>query len=104
MCGEFRLPNQHVRPEDAEGRGGMYALETCTYYPTNNALLNKLPTEFRRRNFVDKHRLSVQIGAKRAKSCIQCVCIPTELPFCIPPLVVGCPFSSMDFFSREAFL
>ena len=34
-------------------------------------------------------RLSIQIGAKRANTCMQCAHIPTELPFCIPPLVVG---------------
>ncbi len=27
------------------------------------------------------------MGTKRAKTCMHCVCIPTEL--CIPPLVVG---------------
>ncbi len=44
--------------------------------------VNKLPTELRRRNFVDNHRLSTQVGAKRAKNvCATCACIPTELPF-----------------------
>ena len=46
--------------------------------------LNKLPTEFRCRNFVNKHRLSIQICAKRAKKCMQRVHIRTELPFCMP--------------------
>ncbi len=31
----------------------------------------------------------MQIGAKLTKNCMQCVYIPTELPFCIPQLVVG---------------
>ncbi len=28
-----------------------------------------------------KHRLGIQVGAKRAKTCMQCVYFPTELPF-----------------------
>ncbi len=50
--------------------------------------------KLRRRNFVTKHQLSIQIGAKRAKTCMQCVytCMPTELSFCISPLVVGQTF------------
>ena len=31
----------------------------------------------------------MQIGAKRANTCTQCVHVPTEFPFCIPPLLVG---------------
>ncbi len=61
--------------------------------PNQQHTLNKLPTEFRHRNFVNKHRLSIQISAKRAITCMQCVHIPTELPFCMPPLLVGDPFS-----------
>ncbi len=34
-------------------------------------------------------QLNMQIGAKRARTCAQRVHVPTELPFCIPPLVVG---------------
>ena len=58
-------------------------------YPNQQRTLNMLPSELRCRNFVNKHRLSIQVGAKRAKTCMQCVHIPTEPPFCIPPLVVG---------------
>ncbi len=60
-------------------------------YPTKGRALSKLPTEQRCRNFVNKHRLSVQIGAKRTKNVYICQCahFPTELPFCIPPLLVG---------------
>ncbi len=58
--------------------------------PNQQRTLNKLPTELQYRNFVNKHRLSIQIGAKCAKMCAQCVLhIPTELPFCLPPLLVG---------------
>ena len=55
------------------------------YYPTNNALLINF------RIFVNKHRLRIQIGAKRAKKkpCIQRVHIPNKFPFCMPPSVVG---------------
>ena len=31
----------------------------------------------------------MEIGAKHAKTCMQCVNIPTEHPFCKPSLVVG---------------
>ena len=57
--------------------------------PNLQRTLNKLPTELRRKFFVNKHRLSMQIGIKRAKTCVQHVHIPTELPFYKPPLVVG---------------
>ncbi len=57
--------------------------------PNQQRSSNKLPTELRCRNFANKHRLSIQIGAKLAKRCMQCVHIPTELPVCMPPLVVG---------------
>ncbi len=31
----------------------------------------------------------MHIAAKRTKTCLQCIDIPTELLFCVPPLVVG---------------
>ncbi len=59
-------------------------------HPTNNALLTNFRLSSECRNFATEHRLSMQVGAKRAKTCMQCVrCVPTELPFCMPPLVVG---------------
>ncbi len=61
--------------------------------PTNNALSINFRLSFQCRSFVNKHRLSIQVGAKRAKTCMHCVHLPTELPFCIPPLVVGNPAS-----------
>ncbi len=57
--------------------------------PSQQRTLNKLPPELRCRNFVNNHQLSIQIGAKRAKTWRRCVRIPTELPFCIPQLPVG---------------
>ncbi len=39
--------------------------------------------------------------AKRAKRCMQCVVyIPTELPFCIPPFVVGWLFVLLSSLSK----
>ncbi len=52
-------------------------------------VLYKLPTELRCRNFVNVHRLSIQISAKCATTCMQRVRVPAELPFGIPPLLVG---------------
>ena len=57
--------------------------------PNSARTLIKLSTELRWRNVASKHRLSMQIGAKGANTCVQRVYIPTELSFCIPPLVVG---------------
>ena len=41
--------------------------------PNQQRTLNKLLTELRCRNFVNRHRLSLQICIKRAKTCMQCV-------------------------------
>ncbi len=76
--------------------GWVSFLGACSFLPllpspNQQRTLNKLPPELRCRDFFNKHRLSTQIGAKRAKTCVQCAHIPTELPFCIPPLVVGLP-------------
>ncbi len=60
-----------------------------TEAPNQQRTLNELLTEIRCKNFVDKHQPSIHIGTKRAKTCMQCVYIPTELPFCMPPLAVG---------------
>ncbi len=64
-------------------------LEGSIHLPNQQRTLNKLPTELRCRNFVIRHRMTIQIGAKRAKTCMQCVHIPTELPFWKPLFVVG---------------
>ena len=60
--------------------------------PNQQLTLNNLPTELKK-FLVNNHRLSIQIGTKQAKTCMQCLHVPTELPFCIPPLVVGHDFS-----------
>ena len=58
--------------------------------PDQQRSLNKLLSELKCNFFfVRKHRLSTKIGTKCAKTCVQRACIPTELPFWIPPLVVG---------------
>ncbi len=65
------------------------------FLPNQQRTLNKLPTEFQCRLVPIEISListnwAVQISAKRAKMCVQCVqYIPAELPFCTPPLVVG---------------
>ncbi len=79
--------------EKATWRGGrkwcLISASIQCVEPNQQHILNKLPTDLRCRNFVNNHRLSMQIGAKYAKTCMQRVQIPTELPFCIPSLVVG---------------
>ncbi len=50
-------------------------------YPTNNALLINSRLSSDAEIFANDHRLSIQIGAKRAKTCMQCVNIPTKLPY-----------------------
>ncbi len=57
-----------------------------SFPPNQQRTLNKLLTELPCRNFVNKHRLSRQVGTKR----VYAMC--TELPFCMPPLVVGQSF------------
>ena len=49
------------------------ANSSCVHIPNQQHTLNKLPTELRCSEFVNQHRLSIQIGAKRAKTCMQCV-------------------------------
>ncbi len=58
-------------------------------YPNQQRTPNKLPTELRCRIFLISTDLSMQIGTKRAKTCMQRAHVPTEHPFCEPLLVVG---------------
>ncbi len=58
-------------------------------FPTNNKPLINFRVGSDAKIFVTKHRLSIWIGAKRAKTFMQCVHIPTELPFCVSPIVGG---------------
>ncbi len=77
-----------------------YSFSSCrpplSLRPNEQRTLNKLSTELRCGKFVNKHQLSIQIGAKHAKNvyamciqCMQCMQCATELPICIPPLLVG---------------
>ncbi len=50
-------------------------------YPANNALLINFQLSSDVEFFFNKRRLSIQVGAKRAKTCMQRVRFPTELPF-----------------------
>ena len=52
--------------------GGKKFLAQKASYPTNNAL-KSAPMCSNAEIFANKHRLSMQIGAKHAKVCIQCV-------------------------------
>ncbi len=58
--------------------------------PTNNALLINFRLSSDAEIFANNHRLSI---TSRCQTCKKRVCnvykIPTELPFCTPPLVVG---------------
>ena len=61
------------------------------HVPNQQRTLTKLFPELRCRNFVTKRRLSMQIVAKHTKKkpCVQHEHVLTELPFCMPPLLVG---------------
>ncbi len=58
--------------------------------PNQQRTLNKLPTELRRRNFVDEHRLSMQNWCPnmQKRACTVHV-LQLSFHFCIPPLLVG---------------
>ncbi len=51
------------------------------HHPTNNATLNKLPTELQCKNFDNKHRLRMLISAKRTKTCMHYVRYIFQLSF-----------------------
>ncbi len=57
--------------------------------PTNNALLLNIRLRSDAEIFVNKHQLSIQIGAKRENTCLQCVFIFRLNFLCIPTLLVG---------------
>ncbi len=75
-----RYPTRHSRHAEF--------LTICTC-PTNNALLIIFRLNSAAEILLLSTDLAYKSGAKRAKTCMQCVHIPTELPFWIPPLVVG---------------
>ncbi len=66
-------------------RLGIVCSSSCFFLllllPNQQRTLNKLPTDLRRRNFVNNYRLTTQIDAKRTKTHAQHVRIPTELLF-----------------------
>ncbi len=65
-----------------------FLLPLLLLFPTSNSLLINFRLR-KCRKFVSMHRLSIQIDAKCAKKCMQCLFNSTELPFCIALLVVG---------------
>ena len=64
-------------------------------FPDQQRTLDKLPGELRRRNFVTKHRRSIANRRQDVPNVrAQRVRVPTEPPFCMPPLLVGLSASS----------
>ena len=79
--------------DTGRGKGGEEKdlLFGCCRLPNQQRAFNKLPTELRCRNFVNKHPTEHTKSAPSVqKTCTRRVRVPTELPFCVPPLVVGC--------------
>ena len=75
--------------------------------PNQQRALSKLPTELPTRKFLP---ISTDLARKSApkvqKTCAHCVHVPTGLPFCMPPLVVGQGFQKeesvlVSFWGRE---
>ncbi len=75
--GQIMLPFR-----EEEGRGGGES-------PTNNALLINFLVSSDAETLLISTDRAYKSAPKRAKTCTQCVHILTELPFCMPPLVVG---------------
>ncbi len=57
--------------------------------PTNSALIINFQLSSDGEILLRSADRAYKLAPNIAKSCMQCVHIPTELPFCIPPLVVG---------------
>ncbi len=56
-------------------------------FPTNSALLIKFRLSSDAQNLATKLRRSLQVGAQNVQeTCMQRVHVPTELPFCMPPI------------------
>ena len=71
--------------------------------PNKQHTLNKLPPELRRRNFVNNHRLSTQVGAKRGKNTYAtCTRSGWASILCMPPLVVGVQDSWLPAHARNS--
>ncbi len=63
-----------------------------SYYgwgPANNSLLINFRLSSDAEILLTNTDRACELSPKRAKTCTQRVRIPTELPFCMPPLVVG---------------
>ncbi len=86
--------------EWGEGEGGRKFESSIVYNASKRRLLvyvpnqqrrtlNKLLTELRCRNFVDKHRLSMQIGTKHGKTCSYAMCSYYSRPVILGTTVDG---------------
>ncbi len=82
----WRPPASTVKPT--------YLGTTRQMYPTSKRTLNRLPTELRCRNSVDKHRPGIASRRqtckkkKRNRACNVCT-FRLSFQFCVPPLLVG---------------
>ena len=74
------------------------------FYPTINELLINFRLSSDAEILLISTDSALQIGAKRAKACMQCVYISSELPFCMPSLVVGYHLKKGFLFSIKCFL
>ncbi len=80
------FPTQHNR---SDSRLNMLCKQQ---QPNQQRTLNKFLTELRCRKFCQEAPTEHTNRAPNVqKTRMQCVCIPTQLPFCTPPLVVGNP-------------
>ncbi len=66
--------------------GGSRKKKRC---PTNNAPLIGFRLSSDAEILLISSDWACKNRAKRAKTCMQYAYVPTELPFCVPPLVVG---------------
>ena len=59
----------------------VHSFPSSCLLPNQQRTVNKLPPELQCRKFVNNHRLSIQIGAKRAKTCMQWYIFQLSFPF-----------------------
>ncbi len=97
----FCKPSKKVKLQNGGGEsksllGEAQSQMQCGGDPTNNdnnnnALLINFLLSSDAETFVTKHRLSIRVGTQtcQKKTCARRVHIPTGLPLCVPPLLVG---------------
>ncbi len=88
---QLQLPDAHLRRSQGVEKAIISILKKTlkiTNMPNQQRTLNKLPTELRRKVFVTKHRLSIQIGGKRAKN-EYAMCTNSDWDSILPTTVGG---------------